>query len=211
MNPMMQARSRVRRGFTLIEVVVSVVIIGLIAGVALPGIAGYIAMQRDQTTADTFKSLEFSMTNQNTVLGRLGFINVVITTGATPAAGYPSALSQLVNVITTAQTHCSGAVYSATDVTNWAKGAPYSGLLIAAGQGVSTPLGMIQDAIVKGSGNTAGFIELRLDQVAQQDATNLDLLIDGAADATTGQLRYVASATAGLFLVKYLLPASYGC
>jgi type II secretory pathway pseudopilin PulG len=208
-------RHRVATGLTLFEAIAALAIIGLAAAVAVPAIAGHESISDARATADVFRSLGYSLGNHNVALGNLGFINA-ITAGTQK---YPARLSQLVIQIrsngTTGDHKCGGTNYSggtaSSDSGLWAANAPFSSLLITKNIGVSTALGTIDDTIVKGSGNTAGLVELRMDTVQTSDAENLDMVIDGSLDSTSGQLRYVAGTVAGTHLIKYVLPGSVGC
>lgn len=202
------------RGMTLIEVIAAVAIVGIVAFLALPSLENYLAMQRAQTTWDIFRSLNFSLNNNNTALGNVGFVNQ-LNTSTNATAHYPARLSQLVIAITTNDIRCGGPAtnkYTTTDVTNWTKAAPYSGLQITQLVGLSTPIGVIKDSVVQGTGTTAGYVELRIDSVRTTDAANLDLLVDHTSDSTSGQVRYSPATNnpADLHMVKYLLPG-YGC
>lgn len=204
-----------RRGLTLIETIVAIAIIGLAAAVTVPALAGHAALENAKATAQVFESLGLSLGNHNVALGNVGFIRT-ITAGT---AEYPARLSQLVVQIrsngVTGDHKCDGSNYSGgggtSDSARWAANAPFSSLLITRGVGVLTPLGTILDTVAKGSGNTANLVELRLDGVQTSDAENLDMVVDGSLDSTSGQLRYVGGSAAGTHLVKYVLPGWVGC
>lgn len=206
-------RFRSLRGLTLLEVIAAVAIVGAIAFLALPNLESYLAMQRAQTTWDILRSLNFSLNNNNTALGNIGFVNE-LNTVTNKVAHYPARLSQLVIAIATSDNRCGTTTnhYTTTDVTNWTKAAPYSGFQITQLVGLATPIGVIKDSVVQGTGTTAGYVEIRIDSVRTTDAANLDLLVDAASDSTSGQVRYgpATGSPTDLHLVKYLLPG-YGC
>jgi type II secretory pathway pseudopilin PulG len=212
-------RSRKRRtsaaGLTLFEAIAALAIIGLAAAVAVPAMVGHASISDARTVAGIFTSLGYSLNNHNVALGDLGFINTI--KAGTPK--YPARLSQLVVQIrsggATGDHKCGGSNYTGgsagSDSGLWAAATPFSTLLITRTVGLTTPLGTIPDTVVKGSGNTASLVEIRLDSVQTLDAQNLDMVIDGALDSTSGQLRYVAGAVAGTHLIKFVLPGSVGC
>lgn len=209
---------RSARGVTFVEITIALVILGLLAAVVFPTVASYSARQRAEETAEVFVSLGLSLNNNNNPLGKKGFINSVVDPTKSPQGTYPSRLRDLtIAITTTVATHrdCAGAAYTAAKVVTWTANAPFSGLLITPGVGVTTPMGVIRDSVYKGAGNTAGLVELRMDSVATEDADNLDYFIDKAADAAAGQLRYIQSAAGparpDLHLIKYVLPGAVGC
>lgn len=202
-------------GMTFVEVVIGLAVFGVLAAIVVPEVSGYLANRRAVDTAKIFMSLHYSLNNNNTPLGGTGFINTAREAGKDPAGRYPATLTQLVKPIATTDVDCSGATYSANKVSGWLLGGPFTGLLVTSTVGVTTPMGVIQDGVFTGTGNTAGLIELRMDSVTTQDADNLDFQIDRVYDANAGQLRYTLSAAGGarpdLHLVKYLLPTWVGC
>lgn len=200
------------------EITIALVILGLLAAVVFPTLSGYAANRRAEQTADMFVSLGLSLNNNNNPLGKKGFINSVVDGTKSPPGTYPSRLRDLTIAITTVvATHrdCAGAAYTAAKVTAWTANAPFSGMLITPGVGVTTPMNVIYDSVYKGAGNTAGLVELRMDSVADEDANNLDFILDQALDANTGRLRHVLSAAGvarpDLHLIKYVLPGAVGC
>jgi type II secretory pathway pseudopilin PulG len=207
-------RQRTRAGLTLVEVAASLLILALAAVVVVPSLNGYRAHTRARETSDLFVSLGYSLNNNNTPFGGTGFINTVLDAKKSPPGVYPSRLRDLVIPITTATaTHrdCSQAAYTANRVTSWNVNAPFTGLLVEAGVGVTSPLGVIRDSVYKGVGNTANMIELRIDSVSTGDVENVDFYMDGAYDSTTGRIRYVAGAGGDLHLLKFVIPAYVGC
>lgn len=214
-------RCGARRGFTLVEVVVALALVGILAAVISQALAGYAAAQRARSTSDVFTSLGYSLNNENSPmrnsLSSKGFINTVVDLGlkAAPYGRYPSRLSQLVIAITTADADCAGTKYNANKVAAWTANAPFSDLLITKGVGVTTPMGTIRDSVYPGSGNTANLVEMQLDSITTQDVENLDFVVDNQYDSAAGQLRYVQSGAGptrpNLHMAKYVMPAYTGC
>ena len=216
-------RARNRPGMTLGEIITAVVIVSAIAAVVTPTVSGYLARNRANAVAAILDSLNSSLNNNNLARGRLGFVNRLTTTAI--AAAYPNTLNVLTRALKTSDVRCVGPAtnkFTTTDSLNWLKGLSvtpggtdsslYSDLRITPGVGIATPIGVIRDSVLKGSGTTAGFAELHIDSVWTIDAENLDLAIDGTADSTTGRIRYSAATGSpkDLHFVKFLLPG-YGC
>lgn len=206
-------RTRNRRGMTLTEIIASVAIVCGIAAVVTPTVSGYLARNRATTVAAILDSINVALNNNNLARGGIGFVNTLTRAGR--AAAYPQTLDPLVRVLKTTDVKCVGPAtnkFVAADTVASKAGEPYSNLRITTGVGIATPMGVIRDSVLAGSGSTAGFAELHMDSVRTTDAQNLDLAIDGTADSTTGRIRYSAAtgSPADLHFVKYLLPG-YGC
>jgi prepilin-type N-terminal cleavage/methylation domain-containing protein len=204
-------KMRDRRGFTLMEVVVVGVILTIIAAIVVPNAAGYYNQKRASDTVAILKSLSVSLNNPNGMAGDYGFLQTVLR--------YPLRLSHLTLLITTADRQCSGAVYTAAQVAAWRASPAYSSYNILPLQGVATPLGWIQDTVVKGTRNDAtepgssprGWVELHLDSLSTTDVQAIDLAVDGVVDSTKGIVRdSTARGTAtslNLHLLRFLVPA----
>lgn len=187
-----RARGSRRLGVALLIVVAILALVAILGAAALPTIAGYNSLKRAVTTQSMLTSLELSLSNPSGT--KSGFLEQI--------SQLPSKLSMLEIAITTSQTRCSGSTFKNANVSNWANGAPYSGLLIvpgtAAGGGVRTPLGVIKDSVYRIDANN---IAMRIDSVGTEDARNLDFLIDGGTvDSTAGNMTWVPATgiTAGV-------------
>lgn len=190
-----------RRGFTLVEVIVAVVVLTAIAAIMIPTFAGQNTKKAADQTASTLQSLSLSLNNANTALGNVGFLQKV--------KFYPKYLHHLTTQITRTDARCSGTAYVSADTAAWAGGAPYSGLSIDA-NGVATPLGWVHDTVFRSAFTPANsYIEVHLDSVSTADVQELDLDIDNSADSTSGYLRYGTATNTltsqNLHLVRYLI------
>lgn len=182
-EPRARARRRGPRGVALLIVVAILALVAVLAAAALPTVAGYSSLRRAVTTQSMLTSLELSLINASGT--KPGFLEEI--------SQLPSHLSMLQVAIATSQLNCRGSAFKNANVSNWALGAPYSGLLIipgtAAGGGVRTPLGVIKDSVYK---IDASNIAMKIDSVGTEDARNLDFLIDaGTVDSTTGNVTWV--------------------
>lgn len=194
-------------------VVVGVMVIAILAAVAMPTLGESVRFNDAQRTAEMLNSLSLSLYNSNSALGNPGF--------AQWAGQYPSALNQLEFQITTAQTSCLGARYKSTAASKWATSGqpPYSPLSVVPQVGVTTPLGVIRDTIIKTTSPSNTWVELHIDSLSTVDANNLDIAVDGAADSTTESstnlLRYTTepgtATSAKLHQARYLIPIHGMC
>lgn len=191
------------------EIVVVSVILVVVAAVALPNLAGYYNNKRALETVSILTELGRSLNNNNVLNGDFGFLQTVLR--------YPLRLSHMNVKITTSDRQCSAAVYTAAQVAAWRLSPPYSRLNIQPLKGVATPLGWIQDTVVKGTqtgtfgSSQKGWIELHLDSLSTTDVEMIDLLVDEAIDSTAGVIRdSTARGTAtslNLHLLRFLIAA----
>jgi type II secretory pathway pseudopilin PulG len=169
-----------RGGFTLAAVIVTVMIIAALAAVALPVVQGADDIDAAQRTAAMLISLDSSLTSNNA--------NVLLKGVCNSTAHCPLFVSSLTNPIASGDPTCkAGTNYGNPDVTNWLKGAPFSGYPIIGGKGFKTPLGWVHDTLIKLANNS---FELHIDSLTADQANYLDLAIDGSATPTTLKLRY---------------------
>ena len=171
------------------EIVVVGVILTIIVAIVVPNAAGYYNQKRASETVDILKSLSLSLNNPNGMADDYGFLQTVFR--------YPQRLSHLTLKITVADKQCSGAVYTAAQVAAWRASPAYSSYNILPLKGVATPLGWIQDTVVKGTRNDAtepgsaprGWVELHLDSLSTTDVQAIDLMVDDVVDSTKGLVR----------------------
>jgi type II secretory pathway pseudopilin PulG len=193
------------------EIVVVGVILTIVAAIVVPNAAGYYNQKRASDTVVILKSLSLSLNNPNGMAGDYGFLQTVLR--------YPLRLSHLTLLITVADKQCSTAIYTAAQVAAWRASPAYSSYNILPLQGVATPLGWIQDTVVKGTRNGAtepgsspkGWVELHLDSLSTADVQAIDLAVDGVVDSTAGLVRdSTARGTAtalNLHLLRFLVAA----
>jgi prepilin-type N-terminal cleavage/methylation domain-containing protein len=197
------------RGFSLIEIVAAVAILTILAALIIPSIAGYDNQRRTTATVTILKSLGTSLNNSNAMGDDYGFLQTVLR--------YPIRLSHLTVAITTADKQCSGAVYTAAMVSAWRSSPRYTSYNILPLQGVSTPLGWIQDTVVKGTqsgtfgSSPVGYVELHIDSLSTADVQAIDLAVDEVVDSSAGLVRDSTArgtaTTANLHLLRFLIPA----
>src|SRR5437667_9496636 len=109
------------------------VLLTLLAAILLPETSGYFQRKRASDTVTIFRSLQFSLVNQNDKLGAVGFVQRVQNTGSAPRGRYLGRLRHLLIPVTATDLDCSSTAYDATKRTAWTTNGPYGGLLITAG------------------------------------------------------------------------------
>jgi prepilin-type N-terminal cleavage/methylation domain-containing protein len=228
---MLKAHGPVRRGFTLIEVVVAAAIMAALAAVTIPQVLDALDKKRVQDTYDLLLELHTGITNSN----QTGFMNVVRSGAATTTSYAPGRLSHLSEPIvassitnfhnscgfTAVATLTASFSYNATAVTAWNTGGPFIRRVIQIStsltqDGIRTPIGQLQNTLVRTPvtawplvTTTAHAIQLRINSVDPKDAAALDSLVDGSSSPTAGSLRY--STASGVSTVNYLIPVPSRC
>jgi prepilin-type N-terminal cleavage/methylation domain-containing protein len=195
----------VRRGFTLVEVVVAAVIIAMLAAVTTPSLLGFLDAQRAQATADKLAALG---------AGIAAFEAAVKTTAAATSNTYPGELSELTNQITTVlatDKNSCGAVFTTTATTNWSNAGPFVTFYIPT-TGYVTPIGTVSDALVRVPSTIGvGVLKMQLATV-EDDAKNLDQIVDGGDGLAAGVVQWTAPSIAGgAVTVTYQVPVAAKC
>lgn len=215
----MRYKSNNKRGFTLVEVAVAAVLVGILAAATIPSLHEFLDGQDATATATTL----------STIAAGIAQYEKVVLANTTGSNVYPGNISYLTNAITTASLNSCGAAYSTTSggaanlVTNWNTNSPFVNFYIPPG-GFQTPVGVIQDQLVRlpAPGTTAvvGQLAIVMTAISQDDAMRLERIIDGddgtiAANQTSGTFRITALNGTGsqtrTASVQYLLPAAARC
>src|SRR5262249_1174012 len=134
---------------------------------------------------------------------------------------YPGQLSELANVVvnnSTAIHRSCGTVtatlatFNATAVTSWNNSGPFVTFMIPTGKGVVTPIGIIQDSMVRSPNSASvGTLAMKIDSVSTSDATNLDQIVDGGDGANAGTVQWVNGAVSGTVDISYFIPVASKC
>src|ERR1041385_5858966 len=132
-----------RIGFSLIAIVVTVAVLAIIAAVAAPLLRESSHEMGAVRTAQILHTLALDLTNNNATNGTKGF--------CVPITVCPGQLQHLTRqILSTEIQACGGTAYGG-NTTKWITAAPYSGLSIAPGYGVWTPLGVVHAHVPRAS------------------------------------------------------------
>jgi prepilin-type N-terminal cleavage/methylation domain-containing protein len=205
---------RSRAGFTLMEVAVSAVLIGILAAATIPTLSEFIETRDAETTAKTLSSIATG----------IAAFKAVVVQGAAGTNVYPGRISYLTNAITTTSLNSCGTTYASLGATtnlvaNWNANAPFVTFYIPPG-GLQTPVGTIQDAMVRTPATAnVGTLAIVMLAIDSMDAVRLERVIDGddasGTDLTTGVFRITAWNGSGTATrtanVQYIMPVANKC
>lgn len=203
-----EMRSTNRRGFTLIEVAVSAVLVAMLAAVTAPYLIHYIDRQRAQTAADKFSAV---------ATGIAAFASAIHTANGATNTAYPGKLSELVTPIVSNSTVIHNSCGSTgTTVTfntiataSWNTSGPFVTFMIST-TGLVTPIGTISDSMARSPlAASPGTLSLLMPSVETTDATNLDQIVDGGDGGGAGTVRWATNGN--LVDVSYLVPVGARC
>lgn len=206
---MRKAAKMVRKGFTLIEILVTLLILSILVAILAPGVIGQLGKEDPVRVAEDLTAIKTGV--------NLFRLNV--------RPQFPGDLEDLAFAPSTAgDRDINGALYSSGASNKW-KG-PYVDLSIAESADTSTASiptgfgGSIQAGFrkctnatgaecVAPSGSNKGFLTIRLTGIDATQFTALNDLIDGEGESSptsTGKLRFKAGSTSPVWsdTVKYL-------
>jgi type II secretory pathway pseudopilin PulG len=181
---------RRRTGLTLIEVIVTVLILVMLAAALAPSLIGVLDRERVDAAKETLDGLTAAMTEMRN-----------------DNQDWPSRLSHLTTPITTSDKNICQANYSSGKVGNWA--GPYLSRVIQT-TGFPISIGIVRDSIVREiiSGNDA-YAKIQVDSVKQEDASDLDKSYDNDGSAA-GTVRWGSASATGQVTLFFLRPIR-GC
>lgn len=201
-----------KKGFTLVEVMVLVTIIAIIASIAVPNIAQY---NDEQRIAEAKREIDSIVAGVNRF--------------HTSIANYPSALSHLTDSITTSagatitpatRKSCTGfttstGFYTNNQVTTWRNNAPYfSQPLTTSGYYINN-LGTMNDALVRvpssGANAATATLQFNVPGARYEDIADLDTLYDSPSSlgSALGSIRWSATVN-GTATMSYVINIT-GC
>lgn len=189
-----------RRGFSLIEVLVAVAVVIVLATALLPNLLASTDRLRVQSTALVLEALSDG-----------------ISTARFDNQDWPLLLSHLVHGITTNDLNICGSTYRAGTVNNW--DGPYYERTFPA-TGLPTAIGVIRDTLEReiisgggggpgqgqgqGGGGAVSLLKIVVDSVPEEDARELNRIVDADGDAAAGTIRWTAPSGSGLTTVRWL-------
>lgn len=180
----------VRRGFTVMEIVVAVALMAILTAITFPTISKYLSDQEIDTTASTLTDLKNAIASFRATVGNS-----------------PSRLTHLTKAIaSTDSTSCTGrapatplTLYGATNAPKWLTTGPFYPKPLSV-YGTVLPIGTASDTLFRTAASlTASFLNITIHFVRFQDADALNDLMDGPGDGnnadrsnSTGVIRWTA-------------------
>lgn len=168
----MQRELRVRRGFTLAEVLVTIAIIAIMAAVLLP------ALNNQLSKGDTSR-IASDLTNMQS--GVQAFFSDIHQ--------YPSTTDQLVSSLNASSTDINGASFQGTAITAW-KG-PYVDRDVLSNTGGRASF---TTAFSKTATSSTNFLTVSISPISADQFANLNAILDEGTDSsastTAGSVRY---------------------
>lgn len=184
----------IRRGFTLVEVMVLVAIIGTLASVAVPNMVSYYDQKRIAAAAEALNVLSTSIIDFQSDVGR-----------------YPGQLTQLTTQILSSDQNSCGSTFSGGQVGNWRNRGPFSIYPITS-DGFLVKIGVADNELIR-SGTSPVAILINVPDVKQQDADDLEDLVEpGDNNINGGIVRRTAPNSEGLVTLQYAAASGFlGC
>ena len=176
-----------RRGFTLVEVIVALVIVLTLAAVAVPSLTGYLDEKAVEESATQLAIVRDAL--YNTAAGTVAFRQTV-----TRNAGRLSQLSDSIVGNNGLYLNSCGAQFSNAQATNWKGSGPFVNFRIDRTSGMATPIGTASDVLTRNPA-AGGVGTLRItftNSVEVNHATLLDQYIDASNGNAAGTVQWLA-------------------
>jgi type II secretory pathway pseudopilin PulG len=184
------------------EVIVAALLMAILAAATTPVIIGFIDTQRAQTTADKLADLGLAISKYKTA----------VLTGGAGTNSYPGELSELSNLIVSGvdKNSCGAAYVGTTGPTNWSNNGPFVTFNVST-TGYVTPIGTINDALVRQPASGVGLLKMQIPNVSEADVKNLDQIVDGGDGNLAGTVQWTSVSNGYTPLVSYLVPIANKC
>jgi prepilin-type N-terminal cleavage/methylation domain-containing protein len=176
-------RTNKSNGFTLVEVLVVLAILALLAAVLVPAVLSQI------------RKGDISRITSDLDATRVG-----IEAFVADVRRYPDSISHLTRAITGSDPDINNEVYPGGLFPKW--DGPYMGKVMTS-SGLPTGFGgtLVSDLQEIGYGNGNDYVVIDVDGIAEADFDEIDKVVDGSANSSTGQLRFVTPDTLRFFAV----------
>lgn len=165
--------TRSRQGFTLVEVLVTLAILGALLAVLLPALAGQISKGDATRTANDVVALQ-------TAIGAF----------SSDVKRYPGRVGHLTTAISASNTDINGVAYPSGLAEEWE--GPYltrETIGPAPGDSLRTGFGgMISGALLKRTYNGISYATIEIRNLTEDAFNDVDRLIDETASSSTGRL-----------------------
>lgn len=193
-----------RRGFSLVEVVVSLAVILILAAVALPNLTGFLDQQRIEATAAQLAEVRDALNSPGDGFrqvvganaGQLSQLTTQIWNGNSGAPPFPR--------------NSCGNAFTNGQVNSWDNAGPYVSFYIPA-TGLVTPIGVTEDTLQRiPKSATSGDIRIVITGVAAPDAQLLDDAVDSGDGSAAGTIRWNVPA-GGAVTLYYQMPINNRC
>jgi prepilin-type N-terminal cleavage/methylation domain-containing protein len=199
----MRRRRRIA-AFSLLEVMVALAIVAVIAAVTMPTLKSAMDRALVAETAIRLQALRDGIFNP-AATGNAFFQQV----GATP--GRLHQLSQaIVSSDATSPNSCGG-TFSNGQVTKWKASGPFVKYAVEAGVGLGTPMGQIDDVLIREPPNAAaGVIKLTIAEAEIDLVERLDLELNSGDGIDAGSVQWTPT-TSSVTTMSYIVPVGNKC
>lgn len=182
---------RKARGFTVVEILVGLAIVGIMAGILVPALLGRVRDSRRSALSQTLFALSQGIAEYRKAVTRYPSHLTLLTTQ--PELGV--------------STDACGNLLNAASINNW-RGPYVSREILPAG----IPLGdgLIENALTRETVGTSTYLLMNVTSVDRQIATDLEADLDGTPEDSTGGTVRFAATTPALVTLSYSIPIA-GC
>lgn len=165
---------RRRRGFTLVEILVALVLIGLLAGALVPAVVNQISKGETGRLVEDLRAMETASKAFRVDVQR-----------------WPRGIRQLMVAPTTSDTALVGGAYPASLVSRWR--GPYLERGTIPGDSILTAFGGVILPIFTPANF---FLTVQVKGISQENARSVSLILDGDTEvASSGRVRWVTGDT----------------
>lgn len=219
-------KSELRRGFTLTEVAVAAAIFAILAAVVFATVHG--------ATGTTTKRIGDAAAELREVTNAINKFDTATGDGSPEKGRLPLQISHLTDtIVDVSSANCprcrnscgfgpappAQSLYSSENENGWRnRPGPFYSRNVIPGVGFPLPIGFVRDSLIRSPATAAnairsyGILQVRIDNVSFADAQELNAIVDGDNSASTGTIRWTATADAEGMLssIFWVIPVG-GC